>query len=84
MLEASAAGYRGLLVHRDGEPLDWISFPTEAFFTLQERLAEHEAEGVAMPEGVERSELALRVLIVAELSRREGGLDAVGGSRRGL
>jgi hypothetical protein len=59
---------------RGQEPHQLISFPTEAFFTLQERLAQHEAEGVTMPAGVERSELALRILIVAELSKRKGGL----------
>lgn len=31
--------------------------------------AEHEAEGVRMPEGMSLDELALRILIVAELSR---------------
>jgi hypothetical protein len=73
MLESFAPGYRGILVQRDRKPLVWISFPTEAFFTLQERLAEQEAEGVAMPAGMKRHELALRILIAAELTRSAGG-----------
>ena len=55
------------------EPSQLVSFPTEAFFILQERLAEQEAEGVAMPAGMKRYELALRILIEAELSKRRGG-----------
>jgi hypothetical protein len=36
---------------------------------LEERLREQEAEGVEMPAGMQRDELALRVLIAAEESR---------------
>jgi hypothetical protein len=44
-----------------------ISFPAHALLFLEERLAEQEARGVEMPEGMERDELALRILIAAEL-----------------
>jgi hypothetical protein len=40
--------------------------PEHALLILEERLAEQEAQGVEMPEGVERDELALRILIAAE------------------
>ena len=33
---------------------------------VEERLKEQEAEGVEMPAGMERDELALRILIAAE------------------
>jgi hypothetical protein len=40
---------------------DLTSFPAHALLILEERLAEQEAEGVEMPEGVKRDELALRI-----------------------
>jgi hypothetical protein len=46
-----------------------ITFPAHALLILEERLAEQEAEGVEMPEGMERDELALMILLAAELSR---------------
>jgi hypothetical protein len=36
---------------------------------VEERLKEQEAEGIEMPTGMERDELALRILVAAELSR---------------
>jgi hypothetical protein len=44
-----------------------ITFPAHALLILEQRLREQEAEGVEMPEGMERYELALRILITAEL-----------------
>jgi hypothetical protein len=44
-----------------------VSFPAHALLILEERLAEQEAEGVEMPEEMERDELALRILIAANL-----------------
>jgi hypothetical protein len=38
---------------------------------VEERLREQEAEGVEMPAGIERDELALRIVVTAELSRRK-------------
>jgi hypothetical protein len=66
--DAPSAGgdYRGLVRQASEEPLQLISFPTEAYFILQERLVELEREGVKMPVGVGRDELALRILIAAE------------------
>jgi hypothetical protein len=44
-----------------------ITFPAHAaLLILEERLREQEDEGVEMPEGMERDELALRILIAAE------------------
>jgi hypothetical protein len=63
---------------RGREPAQLISFPTEAFFTLQDRLAEHEAEGVAMPAGIKRRELALRILVAAEMFKRPEGSPEAG------
>jgi hypothetical protein len=40
---------------------DLVFFPLHALLILEERLAEQEAEGVEMPEGMERDELALRI-----------------------
>jgi hypothetical protein len=45
--------------------VDLISFPAHALLILEERLAGQEAEGVEMPGGMERDELALRILIAA-------------------
>jgi hypothetical protein len=44
------------------------SLPTPLLI-LEERLREQEAEGVQIPEGMERDELTLRVLIAAETGR---------------
>lgn len=63
-----------LTVQRDEEEVDFLSFPIEAFFALQERLADLEAEGVGMPAGTKREELALRILTVVELSKGKGAL----------
>jgi len=46
---------------------DLIVFPAHAQLILEERLQEQEADGVEMPEGMERDELALRILLVAEM-----------------
>jgi hypothetical protein len=48
---------------------DLISFPAHVLLIVEERLAEQEAEGVDMPKGMERDELALRILIAASLNR---------------
>jgi hypothetical protein len=45
-----------------------IAFPAHALLIVEERLAEQEAQ-VEMPEGMERDELALRILIAAGLNR---------------
>jgi hypothetical protein len=42
---------------------DLICFPAYQLLVVEERLREQEAEGVRMPEGMERDELALKVLI---------------------
>jgi hypothetical protein len=47
-----------------------IVFPAHALLIVEERLREQEAEGVEMPVGIERDELALRILIAAEISGR--------------
>jgi hypothetical protein len=47
-------------------PSPLIAFPAHALLILEERLAEQEAEGVQMPEGMERDELAFQILIAAE------------------
>jgi hypothetical protein len=39
-----------------------ITLPAHALLILEERLREQEAEGVEMPAGMERDELALRIL----------------------
>jgi hypothetical protein len=44
---------------------DLIVFPAHALI-LEERLREQEAEGIRMPKGMGRDELALRMLIAAE------------------
>jgi hypothetical protein len=46
-------------------PSPLIDFPAHALLILEERLAEQEAEGVEMPAGIERDELALTILIAA-------------------
>jgi hypothetical protein len=53
---------------------DLIAFPAHALLILEERLAGQEAQGVEMPD-IPRDELALRILIAAELlsSRDELG-----------
>jgi hypothetical protein len=47
-------------------------FPAHALLILEERLREQEAKGVKMPEGMERDELALRILVAAETQRIPG------------
>ena len=47
---------------------DLIVFPAHALLIVEERLREQEAEGVTMPEDMERDELALRILIRARLA----------------
>jgi hypothetical protein len=42
---------------------DLIVFPAHALLMLEGRLGKHEADAVAMPEGMQRDELALRILI---------------------
>jgi hypothetical protein len=51
-----------------GRARSLISFPAYQLVVVQERLREQEAEGTEMPEGMERDELALRILIVATLT----------------
>jgi hypothetical protein len=46
-----------------------IVFPAHALLVVEERLKEQEAEGVQLPD-VPKDELALRILIAAELSQR--------------
>jgi hypothetical protein len=43
-----------------------VGFPAHALLVVEERLREQEAEGVEMPEGMARDELAFRILIAAE------------------
>jgi hypothetical protein len=45
--------------------VELIVFPAHARLILEERLAEQEVQAVEMPEGMERDELALRILIAA-------------------
>jgi hypothetical protein len=47
-----------------------VSFPAHALLIVEERLREQAQEGVRMPDGMSLDELALRVLIAAELTRR--------------
>jgi hypothetical protein len=47
-----------------------IAFPAHALLILEERLAEQEAEGVRMPEGIQRDELALRILMAVSALER--------------
>jgi hypothetical protein len=51
-------------------PPGFLVFPIQSLLVVEERLKEQEAEGVEMPEGMERDELALRILISASLGRR--------------
>jgi len=44
-----------------------IVFPTHALLVVEELLREQAAEGVEMPEGMARDELALRILVAAYL-----------------
>jgi hypothetical protein len=48
-----------------------IAFPAHVLLIVEERLKEQEAEGVEIPERMERDELALRILIGAEMVRPE-------------
>jgi hypothetical protein len=47
-----------------------ISFPAHALLIVEERLREQQAEGVEMPVSIDLDDLALRILIAAELTRR--------------
>jgi hypothetical protein len=47
---------------------DVISFPAHALLIVGERLRKQEAEGVKMPDGIDRTELALRILVFAEIT----------------
>jgi hypothetical protein len=47
-----------------------VSFPAHALLTVEERLREQEAEGVRMPEGIDRTDVALSILILAEVVSR--------------
>jgi hypothetical protein len=60
---------RGSRISENPELPSLIVFPAHALLMLEERLAEQEAEGVEMPEGMERDELALRILVVSQLDR---------------
>ena len=44
-----------------------IVFPEHALLIVEERLREQDAGGVRMPEGMPLDELALRILIAAEI-----------------
>ena len=44
-----------------------IVLPEHALLIVEERLREQQSEGVRMPEGMPLDELALRVLVAAEL-----------------
>ncbi len=46
-----------------------IVFPAYQLLVVEEQLREQEAEGVRMPERIERDELALRILIAAQVTR---------------
>jgi len=48
-----------------GPPL--IVFPAYQLLVVEERLREQEAQGVRLPDGMGRDELALRILIAAAL-----------------
>jgi hypothetical protein len=48
-------------------------FPAHALVILEERLREQEAEGVRMPEGVPLDELALRILVPADVWTEAAG-----------
>lgn len=50
-------------------PSPLISFPLHALLIVEERLKEQQAEGIRIPEGIELDELALRILLVADLTR---------------
>jgi hypothetical protein len=46
----------------------WIIFPAHALLVVEERIRESEEEGVRLPEGVDRTLLALRILVCAEVT----------------
>jgi hypothetical protein len=52
---------------------DFRRVPRSRLLVLEERLGEQQAEGVQMPAGVALDDLALRVLIAAELSEASAG-----------
>jgi hypothetical protein len=45
-------------------------FPAHALLVVEERLREQRAEGVRLPDGVPLDELALRILVAAEIEQR--------------
>ena len=49
-----------------------IAFPAHAHLIVEERLTDQEAEGVRLPGNMDRTELALRILIVSELAASRG------------
>jgi hypothetical protein len=57
---------------RPGAMNNLICISAHALLFVEERLAEQEAEGVEMPEGMERDELALRILVAVHHLRRPG------------
>lgn len=44
-----------------------VYFPVHALLVVEERLAEHEAEGFSLPAACDRTELALRILVTVEM-----------------
>jgi len=52
---------------------DLIVFPEYVRIVVEERLREQEEAGVAMPAGLDRDELALRILVAAQLLRGRPG-----------
>jgi hypothetical protein len=51
-------------------PRGLIWFPDHSLLIVEERLREEHAEGVMMPEEIGREELALRVLVAADIVTR--------------
>lgn len=47
---------------------DSAHFPAHALLIVEERLAEQEAEGVRIPAGLDRTELALKILVMAAVT----------------
>jgi hypothetical protein len=50
-----------------------VVFPAHALLVVEERLKEQQAEGVRLPDGVPLDELALRILVAAELQAGNRG-----------
>lgn len=55
--------------------LEMVHFPAHALLIVEERLAEQESEGVRMPPDLDRTELALKILVVAALAQPAGGTE---------